>query len=77
MAASESAVMTLKGGLTVSVDALRIGWALEARGFTIRPCGERLQVLPPERLTAADAAAIRRHRDELLALALYGPPEVA
>ena len=74
MAASE--LMTLTG-LTVSVDALRVGWGLEARGFTMRPSGERLQVLPVERLTTADAAAIRRHRDELLVLALYEPPQVA
>ena len=74
MAASEPMTLT---GLTVSIEALRVGWGLEARGFTMRPCGQRLQVLPPERLTVADAAAIRRYRDELFALARYEPPEVA
>jgi len=66
----------LKGGLTVSVDALRLGWSLEDRGFHMRPVADKLEVQPHERLTREDAQQIRQHRDELLTLARYEPPEV-
>ena len=66
-----SEVVTLRGGLTVSLDALLLGWDLEDRGFTMRPIGDRLQVVPPERLTIGDAAAIRQYKADLLRLVQY------
>ncbi len=69
--------VTLRGGLTVSLDALRVGWGLEARGFRLEQVGDKLRVAPHTALTAADVAAIRANRDELLALAQYTPETVA
>ena len=70
MAASEPYV-TLRGGQVASLAALRLGWDLEARGFSLRPLGDRLQVQPHTQLTPADVAAIRANRDELLRLVSY------
>ncbi len=67
-------LLTLKGGLVVSVDALRILWDLEDRGFDITlGDGRRYKVLvgPSDRLTVADKAAIHRHRDALADLVRY------
>jgi hypothetical protein len=70
-ASTEPQYVILRGGVSASLDALRVGWSLEARGFTLRPVGDKLQVQPHDRLQPEDVAAIRRHRDELLALARY------
>jgi hypothetical protein len=72
-----SEVVTLKGGLTVSLDALRLGWSLEDRGFRLEPVGDKLRVAPHTALTAEDVAAIKTHRDELLTLVQYRPEMVA
>lgn len=69
MASSE--VLTLKNGFTVSLAVLRLAWNLEDRGFNIEPLGDRLSVQPAARLTHEDVTAIRRHRVELRALAVY------
>jgi hypothetical protein len=59
----------LKGGLVVSVHALRLLWAFEDRGCIV-PVAEdgSLFIGPRHQLTAKDVADIRRHRDELLSL---------
>ena len=77
IASSERAMVTLQGCLTVSLDALQLGWTLEDRGFRLRPVGDKLQVQPHQRLTADDVAAIKAHRDELLALVKYVAPPCA
>ncbi len=67
-------LVTLKGGLVVSVDALRMLWDLEDRGFDVKLGDGRLYkvlVGPFDRLTAADKAAIRTHRDALAELVRY------
>jgi len=74
MASSETVV--LKGGVVVSVAALRLGWSLEDRGFSMRPIADKLEVQPHERLTREDVKLIRAHRDELLQLVNYEAPEV-
>ena len=61
-------LVTLKGGVAVSVDALRLAWDLENRGFDLKPGdGRRYQVLvgPANRLTDEDKAAIQMHRNAL------------
>jgi hypothetical protein len=63
--------ITLAGGLCVSLDALQLGWRLEARGVTLRLDGAELAVGPRRLLTDADRAEIRRHRAELVALVGY------
>jgi hypothetical protein len=64
-------LVTLTDGQAVSLQALQVGWTLEARGVSLRIDEDRLAVGPRELLTDADRAAIRAHRDELLALVRY------
>jgi hypothetical protein len=71
---SSDGLVVLKGGLVVQLAALRLGWTLEKRGFVLSPENGRLRVCPHEHLTPDDIAAIRRHRDELLALVRDVPP---
>lgn len=69
MAATETVL--LSGGFTVPIAVLQLAWDLEARGLELREdCGQ-LVVSPRSKITAEDDAAIRRHRDELLALVTY------
>ena len=60
--------VTLNGGLTVSVDALRVLWDLEDRGFALWLDGHTLCIRPAAALTATDRQALTVHRDELQAL---------
>ncbi len=69
-----SELVTLKGGLVVSLDALRMLWDLEDRGFDVKVGdGRRYKVLvgPFDRLTTADKVAIHTHRDALAELVRY------
>jgi hypothetical protein len=76
LTASETVV--LRGGLSVSLPALQLLWALEDRRLTIRLDDDGgLLVGPRTRLTNADRAAIRQHRDELVALVRYCDEVVA
>lgn len=52
----------------VRLAALRLLWDLEDRGFAIAVVDGGLRVRPRSQITAADDAAIRQHRDELIAL---------
>lgn len=72
MSKDSDAYVTLRNGLTVPVEALRLAWALEDRGATLAVAGEdTLLVKPRGLLTDADREAIRRWKLHLLALALY------
>ena len=73
-------LVTLRGGLVVSVDALRVLWNLEGRGFDVKlGDGRRYKVLvgPSDRLTEKDKAAIHTHRDALAELVRYADHRVA
>jgi len=61
------------------VSAAELYIDLRERGFRLRIDDEdRLRVSPGDRLTAADRVAVRRHRDELLAMVgIDGEPEEA
>lgn len=64
--------ITLQGGFVVTLDALRLVWDLEERGFHVRLAEDGgLLVGPRSRLTPADDRAIRQHRNDLLALVRY------
>ncbi len=69
----------LLGGLTVPADAYRLLFALEDRGFTLKPEGDRLRVTPTgdpkPTLTEAETQAIRKWKPHLIALLTYQPPE--
>ena len=69
--ATRSEHVVLRGCHVASLDALRLGWALESKGFHLEPVGDKLRVTPHTQLTAEEVAAIRVHRDELLALVKY------
>ena len=63
--------ITLRGGVVVSLRALRLGWQLEARGIVLSAREGRLCIAPEDGLTAVDRDRIERHRNELLTLAAY------
>lgn len=67
--ATESVV--LKGGLVVSVNALRVLWDLESRGLEITEEHDMLVIGPKTLITSEDDRAIRTFRDELLMLVRY------
>ena len=68
---SERRVVTLRDGLTVPVDALRILWGLEARHFGVSLDDGVLLVSPGSKLTARDRHAISQHREALCVLVRY------
>ena len=73
-------LVTLKSGLVVSVEALRVLWDLEDRGFEVKlGDGRRFKVLvgPSNRLTSKDKAAIATHREALAELVRYVDEVVA
>jgi hypothetical protein len=65
-------MVPLRGGDVVTLAALRLLWQLEADAFCLALAGDRLRVSPKSRITPDLAAAIRQHRDELIALVRYG-----
>ena len=66
-----SSLITLKGGLTVSLDTLRLLWAFEDRGCTVKRDAGDLLVGPRGLVTDDEREQIRAHRQELLALVAY------
>ena len=72
VATSVSELVTLRGGVSVPVAALRVLWGLEERALDVRLAADgALLVGPAERLTPDDRAAIREHRDTLRELVSY------
>lgn len=63
----------LGGGLVVPEQALRILWALEARGFRLEQDNTTLVVQPHQKLTHEDCQQIRQWKSHLLALIDYMP----
>jgi len=60
------------GALTVPVAALRLAWALEARGYDLtRTPGGDVRVTPTAGLTAEDRAGLRCWAQPLAALVAY------
>jgi hypothetical protein len=76
MPATETATVVLTGGLSVPLAALQLLWRLENNGFTVRLDNGSLVVSPRSQLTADDDRVIRQHRDQLVALVRYEPPEI-
>jgi hypothetical protein len=68
--------VTLKGGLTIPVPALRLALDLEARGIPLATDADLQFVVPKdERLTADDLVNIQRWRAHLGAIVDYRAPE--
>jgi hypothetical protein len=69
------ALVPLKGGLVVPLDALLLAWSLEDRGATFALDGDELIVDTPQAavLTNEDRMAIRRWRAHLIAIITYCP----
>ena len=70
-------LMTLRGGLQLRVDVVRLLWTMEDRGIRFH-IGEdgRLYAQPRGLLTAADVAALKRNLDEVKRAVSYVPPEL-
>ena len=66
-----SEVLTLANGPTVSLAALRLLWAFEDRGCTVKQDAGDLLVGPRGLVTDDEREQIRAHRQELLALVTY------
>ena len=67
--------VTLRGGVVVPVEALRLAWRLEAAGFTFSVLdGGAVRVRPASALTEADREAIRAWRPELATIVNYEVP---
>ena len=71
MISTVSSPITLKGGLTVSLETLRLLWAFEDRGCTVKVEAGALLIGPRSRITDEEREQIREHRDELLAVVNY------
>jgi hypothetical protein len=68
--------VTLKGGVTIPVPALRLALDLEARGVPLATDADHQFVVPKdERLTADDLVNIQRWRAQLGAIVDYRAPE--
>jgi hypothetical protein len=68
--------VTLKGGLTIPVPALRLALDLEARGIPLATDADHRFVVPKdERLTADDLVNMQRRRAHLGAIVDYRAPE--
>jgi hypothetical protein len=68
---SVSDFVTLRGGLTLPLAAVRLAFDLEDRGLHLRIDGDVLSVGPGDRLTDADRALIRRWKPHLLTIVAY------
>jgi hypothetical protein len=77
MADSSDRYVVLRGGVPVEVEALRLAWNLEERGFRFEQVGADLCVRPGSALTEADVALIRAHKSALLAIVAYEVPHDA
>ena len=68
--------VTLKGGVTIPVPALRLALDLEARGIPLATDADHQFVVPKDgRLTAEDLVNIQRWRAHLGAIVDYRAPE--
>ena len=75
-APAATALVTLKGGLIVALEALQLAWALEDRGASFAVEGEDLVVECPRGvLTEQDRAAIQRWRSSLKVIVSYQAPD--
>jgi hypothetical protein len=71
-AMSNSEFVTMRGGLTLPIGALRLAWDLELRGLHLAVDGvDVLSVGPGDRLTENDRALIRQWKWHLLAMLAY------
>ena len=68
---SDARYIVLRGGVPVEVEALRLAWALEERGFRFELVGPDLCIRPGSALTEEDVALIRAHKPGLRAVIAY------
>jgi hypothetical protein len=70
MLLTASQTVTLKGGIVVSVDALKLLWSLEDRGCDVRvDGGGALRLLG--KVTERDREAVRAHQQDVLNIVRY------
>lgn len=67
-------MVTLKGGVLVSQEALELAIGLELRGISIKADAGTLKAFPASAITPADVAAITRLKWHLLVIAAYTAP---
>lgn len=64
-------MVTLKGGVIVSQEALELALDLEQRGISLKADSGTLKASPATAITPEDATAITRHKWHLLEIAGY------
>ena len=67
----EPQVVTLRGGVPVSLTALRLALDLEARGVTIQLARGGLTASPRRLLTGDDLRLLRTHRRDIARIVEY------
>ena len=63
--------VVLRGGVLVSVDALRLAWELEDRGLSLVANGTNLATVPAAGLTSDERRLLQHHHDDLLTIVRY------
>jgi hypothetical protein len=66
--------VTLRSGLTVPLEPVRLLLNLESRGLTVTHDGSDLIIRPRGQLTDADREALRRWKPHVIALIDYQVP---
>ena len=64
-------VVTLKSGYIVSLELLRLGWALEERGCSLEIDGDAVLITPHALVTQDEEAMLRQHVTEMRQLLKY------
>ena len=65
---TRSDYVILRDGRPLPLAVVRLAWRLEAEGLTIKVNGRRLYAGPREHLRDRDRVALKRHREDVIAL---------
>mgnify|MGYP001608198404 CR=1 FL=1 len=63
--------VTLKNGVVVPLEALRLGWSLEERGVQFSVDGDELVLVPPDLVRPEEVPQLRHYCRALIELVIY------
>lgn len=75
MAAESDRLVSLKGGLVVPIEPIRLVLDLEARGFALSRDGDDIFVRPFTELTESDKRQLKLWKPQVLTLLDYEAPK--
>lgn len=67
----EAQAITLRGGLSIPVAALRLAWQLEGIGVSMCVDGDDLVLRPRQLVPAEDVPRLRQYRRDIMRLIAY------